>query len=179
MKVVQPIRNPRDIENMKNELAKGGSRNRLLFTMGINTGLRVSDILALKVGDVNGKDFYALKEKKTDKAKRINLHAVKQEIAAFCANRDPEEWLFPSRKGDQAITRIQAYRILNDAAEVCGLEEIGTHTLRKTFGYHFYQRYHDVAALQKLFNHSSPSVTLRYIGIEQDQLDEMTNDFSL
>lgn len=179
MKIVQPIRNKADIEKMKNELAKSGSRNRLLFTMGINTGLRISDILQLKVGDVAGNDYYVLTEQKTGKRKRISLHAVKEEISAYTQNREPEEWLFPSRRGDQPITRIQAYRILNDAAEVCGLEEIGTHTLRKTFGYHFYKATKDVAMLQTLFNHSAPSITLRYIGIAQDEIDEAMLNFSL
>lgn len=179
MNTVQPIRSRQDIENMKAYLAKGGSRNRLLFTMGINTGLRVSDLLKLKVGDVRGKDFYTLQEQKTGKSKRVNLHALKDEIAQYTIGMRDEYNLFPSRKGGSALTRVQAYRILNDAAEACGLEEIGTHTLRKTYGYHFYQRYHDVATLQKLFNHSAPSITLRYIGIEQDQIDAMTNDFEL
>ena len=179
MKEVQPIRSREDIANMRAKLAKGGSRNKLLFDMGINTGLRVSDLLKLKVGDVRGKDFYQLQEQKTGKSKRINLHAVKEQITEYTNGMQDSESLFPSRKGGSPLTRVQAYRILNDAAEACGLEEIGTHTLRKTYGYHFYQKYHDVAALQKLFNHSAPSITLRYIGIEQDQLDAMTNDFAL
>lgn len=64
---------------------------------------------------------------------------------------------------NQHITRFRAYVILNEVAQKCGLEEIGTHTLRKTFGYHYYQQTHDIATLQQLFNHSSPSITLKYI----------------
>nr|WP_231690017.1 tyrosine-type recombinase/integrase [Cytobacillus solani] len=56
---------------------------------------------------------------------------------------------------------------------------MGTHTLRKTFGYHFYQKYKDVAVLQQIFNHSSPAVTMRYIGINQDIMDEAVDGFSL
>ena len=72
-----------------------------------------------------------------------------------------------------------AYRILNQAARQVGLSDIGTHTLRKTFGYHFYQRTKDVALLQKVFNHSSPSITLRYIGIDQDVIDKAIEGFRL
>ena len=176
---VQPIRSRDDIANMRKQLAKAGSRNVLLFDLGLNTGLRISDLLQLKVGDVRGKDVYQLREQKTGKTKRIHLHAVRQEIADYTDGMSDDEYLFPSRKGGNALTRFQAYRILNDAAQACGLEEIGTHTLRKTYGYHFYQMYHDVAALQKLFNHSAPSITLRYIGIEQDQLDDMATGFAL
>lgn len=179
MNIVQPIRDKSKIEEVKTELMKRGMRDYLLFVVGINTGLRVSDILKLRVSDVRGQDFYTLIEQKTGKRKRINLHAVKADIDAFTRNMEPDAFLFASRKGGDAITRVQAYRILNEAAAACGLDEIGTHTLRKTYGYHMYKRFHDVALLQKLFNHSSPSITLRYIGIEQDEIDEVTAEFEL
>jgi integrase len=68
---------------------------------------------------------------------------------------------------------------MNQAAAAVGLEDIGTHTLRKTFGYHHYQQNKDVAILQQIFNHSSPSITLRYIGINQDIIDRSLEDFCL
>lgn len=80
---------------------------------------------------------------------------------------------------NQHITRFRAYVILNIAGQKCGLEEIGTHTLRKTFGYHYYQQTRDIATLQELFNHSSPSITLKYIGINQDILDNAYENFCL
>ena len=93
---------------------------------------------------------------------------------------DFEDYIFQSRKGaNKPITRVQAYRILNSSAQKIGLEEIGTHTLRKTFGYHFYNQTKDIALLQELFNHSAPSVTLRYIGINQDKIDQAYDNFSL
>ncbi|EPZ41144.1 tyrosine-type recombinase/integrase [Alicyclobacillus acidoterrestris] len=77
-----------------------------------------------------------------------------------------------SRKGGHALKRPQACKIINDAARAVGTKEnIGTHTLRKTFGYHAYQSGVSLAVLQKLFNHSAPSVTLSYIGITQNELD--------
>lgn len=179
MKEVQPIRDLTQIETMKKALRNQSERDYLLFTMGINTGLRVSDLLALTVGDVRGKLFYTLKEQKTGKTKRIRLTSVKDDIEHFTAGKDDLQPLFLSRTGDKAITRIQAYRILNDTAKAQGLEEIGTHTMRKTFGYHFYKRTHDVAMLQMLFNHSAPSITLRYIGITQEEIDKCLDDFQL
>jgi integrase len=90
------------------------------------------------------------------------------------------EYVFASRQnGGKPITRSMAYRILNGAAKKAGVLEIGTHTLRKTFGYHFYRRTKDVALLQKIFNHSSPSITLRYIGIDQDVIDKAIDGFRL
>lgn len=78
------------------------------------------------------------------------------------------------------MDRFGAYYILKKACKDAGLQEkIGTHTMRKTFGYHHYKKFKDVAMLQKIFNHSSPIITLRYIGIEQDQIDESYNNFIL
>ena len=90
------------------------------------------------------------------------------------------EYLFKSQKGNnRPISTSQAYRIIVTAGNNIGLTEIGTHTMRKTFGYHHYQQYHDVALLQEIFNHSSPSITLRYIGISQDEIDKSYYNFSL
>ena len=79
----------------------------------------------------------------------------------------------------RSITRIQAYRVLNEVAEQIGIDEVGTHTMRKTFGYHHYKQNKDVAILQDIFNHSAPSITLRYIGITDDIKDDTLKDFDL
>ena len=85
-----------------------------------------------------------------------------------------------SRKGkNQPIKRDRAYKILNEAAQEIGLGEIGTHSMRKTFGYWHYQKYKDVALLQHLFNHANSAVTLRYIGVNQDIMDQSVSDFFL
>ena len=81
---------------------------------------------------------------------------------------------------NEPITRIQAYRIITEACLKAGITcKIGTHTLRKTFGYHFYQEKKDIALLQTIFNHSTPSVTMRYIGINQDIIDSSLQSFCL
>ena len=78
------------------------------------------------------------------------------------------------------MDRVQAYKILNKAAQQANLNiRIGTHSLRKTFGYHHYKKFGNLPLLQKIFNHSSSSVTLRYIGLEQDIIDESYNNFYL
>ena len=82
------------------------------------------------------------------------------------------EFLFKSRKGaNKHICRQQAYRILNDAGEKFGLELIGTHTMRKTFGYHLYQQTKDITLVQKVLGHSSPEITLVYIGLNRERMD--------
>ncbi|WP_412679459.1 tyrosine-type recombinase/integrase [Brevibacillus fortis] len=89
------------------------------------------------------------------------------------------DYLFASSKRPQPITWVRAYQIINGAARKIVLDEIGTHTLRKTFGYHFYQRTKDIVTLQMILNHSHPSITLLYIGLTQDLIDDVVSGFSL
>ena len=181
MEKVEPIRKKEKIEALKNELLKSGYRNYLLFVTGINTGLRISDLLNLRVKDVRGKTHIIINEKKTGKTKKFLINnRLKEKLDVYIERMGDEEYLFKSQKGDnKPISRVQAYRILRKAAENIGLESVGTHTLRKTFGYHHYQQHKDVAVLQELFNHSAPSVTLDYIGINQDVMDNTIQNFYL
>ncbi|NCB03297.1 MAG: site-specific integrase [Spirochaetia bacterium] len=180
MQMVQPIRETRKIEAMKKILRAGGKRNELLFILGINSALRVSDLLGLKVADVldekgKFKDAVSLNESKTGKSKLFPLNdSAKKAIKEYIDETKPEydAPLFPSRKGGKAISRVQAWEILSNAAEEVGLEHVGTHTLRKTFGYHVYKRTNNLGLVQKLLNHRSSSETLRYIGIEQAEMDD-------
>ena len=181
MEFVQPIRNLKQIETIKKLLKQQNLRDYCLFTVGINSGLRISDLLNLTVSDVveNGKlkDRIRLREKKTNKFKDFPLSDnAKSAIREYLKTREykQNEPLFISRKNKGFLLRQQAYKIINDAAKSIGIKDkIGTHTLRKTFGYHAYNSGYDLSLIQKLFNHSSPSITLRYIGITQDELDDV------
>ncbi|WP_432707012.1 tyrosine-type recombinase/integrase [Gottfriedia acidiceleris] len=181
---VQPIRTIEDIDSMKWALKRHASeRDYMLFLLGINTGLRVSDILKLKTADIvklKGKKRKELtiQEGKTKKKRVVNLMSIYEELYAY-AVQNASEWLFPSRKGDKSISEIQAYRQLVKAGEFAGLEAIGTHTMRKTFGYHLYKKTKDVAILQDILNHSTPAITLRYIGINKDEKDNVLDTFVL
>lgn len=180
MNYVQPIRNPEIIGVIKKQLKEESERNYMLFVTGINSGLRISDILPLKVKDAK-KTHFSLRETKTGKQKRIQITpALRRELKHYLEGKEDEEYLFKSREGhNKPIGRSMAYKILRKAAEQYGLEEIGTHTLRKTFGYHFYSQTKDVAMLQEIFNHSSPQITLRYIGVNQDSMDKAMNKFKI
>lgn len=158
-----------------------GSRDYLLFLIGINSGLRISDILKLKIEEVRNKKYIELIEQKTGKYKRFPItNSFKSELDDFIQDKTDDEYLFSSKRGEKPISRIQAYRIICNACASVGITaRVGTHTLRKTFGYHFYQENKDVALLQCIFNHSAPNVTLRYIGINQDIIDSKLNAFCL
>ena len=169
MTTVEPIRNKKDIERVSAYLQKYNYRDYVLFCLGINSGLRISDILKLNVGDVKDKNYVELTEKKTNKFKILPLNKkLKYIFKSYTLARHKKEPLFLSKRGKR-LDRVSAYRSLKSACINLGIKlHIGTHTLRKTFGYHHYKMFKDVAMLQKIFNHSSPDTTLRYIGIEQD-----------
>ncbi len=176
MELVEPIRNKKQITALKNYLRGRNRRDYLLFVLGINSGLRISDLLKLTVADVQNQDRISMREQKTGKRKDFPLSdTCKKAIQEYLKTAEiTDGYLFTSRKGKQPITRVQAYRILSEAAKTIGItESIGTHTLRKTFGYHAYINGTDVTRIQKLLNHSAPHVTLSYIGITKEELDHI------
>lgn len=185
IKNVQPLKTPAEIDDMKWALEKYcSSRDKFMFVFGINTGLRVSDIVKLKVKDVRGKTHLMIKETKTKKTKRFSLSPnLRKEIDAYTRLMQDGDWLFPSRnkngKGSGHISTTQAYRVLTKAGDMLGRDDIGTHTMRKTFGYAYYRKTKDIAFLQDIFNHSSPNITKRYIGITQEEIDKTLEDFYL
>ncbi|MGG0260688.1 site-specific integrase [Bacillus mycoides] len=180
MNFVQPIRDPEQIQQIKEYLKEKNARNYILFVMGINTGLRIGDILKLKVGDVQGSHI-SMREMKTGKQKRIQItSSLKRELRWFNEGREIGEYLLRSRKGkNRPIGRSMAYKILKSTAAEFGLNEIGTHTLRKTYGYHMYMQTKNIALLMEIFNHSSEKVTLRYIGVNQDAMDKAMSRFKI
>jgi site-specific recombinase XerD len=193
MEFVQPIRDKKKIDSMKKILKSTSLRDHCLFTLGINSGLRIGDLLKFKIADVldergKVKERIQLREKKTNKTRDFPLGSQSTKaIHDYLDERknylysDP---LFVSRKTIEgepaAMQRDQAYKVINAAARAVGIsEKIGTHTMRKTFGYHLFQKGVDVTKIQKLLNHSAPSVTLAYIGITQDELDDVVISLDL
>lgn len=182
MKYVEPIRSKQQIEAIKDYLKQRSLRDYLLFILGINSGLRISDLLSLQINEVKEQNRIIIREKKTGKIKDFPLSdTCKKAINEYLESIDNQNnWLFKSKKGDRPITRVQAYRIINQAARAIGIKEaIGTHTLRKTFGYWAYKSGADVTRIQKLLNHSAPSITLAYIGITKDELDDIYINLNL
>ncbi|GAF66435.1 hypothetical protein BTS2_3336 [Bacillus sp. TS-2] len=179
---IQPLRTIDEINDMKNSLLRHFSyRDYMLFSMGINVGLRVSDLVRFKVKDVRGKERYRIKEKKTNKTNSLKFpEPLRKLIDEYTKDMDNEDFLFQSRNGrNKPLTTNQVYRILVKAGELCDLKNIGTHTMRKTFGYHYYQRTKDIGTLMVIFNHSSQKVTKLYIGISQDEIDESLEGYML
>ena len=184
IKDVQPIRDQQQLEDMKWALRRHCSeRDYMLFVLGCETGLRVGDLLRLNTQQIlslksKQDKILRVKEGKMKKIRDIYIANCFQEVYYYAKN-DQSAWLFPARKGDRPITPTQAYRQLNKAADFAGVEHAGNHTLRKTFGYWFYKTTKDIAMLQGILHHSHPSVTLRYIGITEEETNNVLKHFSV
>lgn len=175
----EPIKNINDVMKINKYFKKNNYMAYVLWQTGLNTGLRVIDILRLNVGDVLNKSSLAIIEQKTKKIKKFPIVRNLQELLDdFCQGRNSDEPLFLGKHGKR-LDRRTAYRYLVEGCKKIGIKEhIGTHTMRKTFGYHHYQKFKDPVILQKIFNHSSMRITLIYIGVEQDEIDASYNNFS-
>ncbi len=151
-----------------------------MFVIGINTGLKTTDLLNLKFCNLLYKELVP-KEYIEVSGKNYFINcSIEMALYEYLFDIDEEDilnrYVFKSRNGSNPIERCQAYRILNDASTKAGLNlKIGTETMRKTFGYHFYKEFRDIKYLQTLFNHSSPNVTLDYIGIKEKGMQDYKN----
>lgn len=190
MSTTYPIKDKSTLEQFKTYyLEKNSVRNYALIILGLNTALRIGDILALQWKDVYNfeKDIYrrhiSIHEQKTGKENSIAINgAVSDSLDLLLAKRkssgripEQEDYIFISNKGKkQPITRYQAYRIIREAAFAAGVEEhISCHSLRKTFGYYAWRQGVPPAMLMNIYNHSSYQITKRYLCIEQEDRDDV------
>ena len=152
----------------------------MILLVGFNTSLRVSDFRRFRVQDLRGKDYAQIQAKKTGKEARILINpTARREINRLLAGRRGDDYIFQSKQRDYSthkarpISRQRIYQIMNIIAKRAGIEErIGCHTLRKTFGYHYYKMTGDVVSLQRILCHSYQRETLVYIGVIQENIDE-------
>lgn len=184
MGTTQPIRDRQELQNFstyyKDE--KPNLRNYALVVLGLNTALRISDLLHLRWNDLYDfeklcfRDHLLIKEQKTGKRNRIAINEKAREAMEMYFNeRNPaeDEFIFSKRTNPyKPLSRSQAYRIVKDDANHTTSEEaVSCHSLRKTFGYFAWQEGVQPALLMDVFNHSSYAITKRYLGIEQDEKD--------
>lgn len=183
-KTTEPVRSMKDIYNIFAYLKGRSLRNYLIAKVQLNTAFRISDVLRLKVGDFvqdNGdfRDWLTAKEKKTSKVRRIAINSsLKQALSEYLDQYDlnPGDYLFKSRKGiNKAITTTQAHRIFQEVGQVLHLENFGTHSLRKSWGYFAYKKTKNIAVIMEAYNHHSEKETLKYIGITQKNHDDLYN----
>lgn len=172
------------------------SRNKMLFLIGINLSLRISDLITLRWNfflkdDLTFKESYKIQPKKTRKTgKFVTLYfneVVKKSIIDYIEKypiKDMNDFVFKSRKGDGAISERGVWKIIVDTSNEAGIEHnVGTHSLRKTFGYHVWHNAKDkekaLVMLMAIFNHSSIASTKKYIGIMDEEIESVFNDLNL
>jgi integrase len=185
MSTTEPIRDKNQIQQLLDYyLHKRQIRNYLLVIMGVHTALRISDLLSLRWSDVydfsygNFRSHIHLIEQKTKKSKNIAIN--KQIIVALNLYQsslkkvEADEFLFSNNRDNQAaISRVQAYRIISEAARHIGISgKVSCHSLRKTFGYHAWKDGVPVIVIMDIYNHNSFEVTRRYLGVSQDDKDQ-------
>lgn len=189
MGTTQPIRDLGKLQEFKNFYrdASPNLRNYAIIIIGLNTALRISDILNLTYDQVfqDGKvlEHITVRESKTGKENRILLNKEARralskyhgELKKTQMFQSGNPYLFPSpRKPYAPVSRSQAYRMITTAAKAVGLDgRISCHSLRKTFGYHAWKQGSDPVVIMVIFNHSSLSITKRYLCIEQDDKDDV------
>jgi integrase len=193
MNPVEPIRDPKKILAIKRNLKESGNtRNYLLFVMGINTALRISDLLSIKVSDVidkkgNIKDYLFLKEKKTSRNAKIYLNEVVRQAlnkyleTAKPADIDPDNYLFKSERSDKPLERVRVWNMIQDWVKEAGLvgERYGTHSLRKTWGYQARKQGVSIEQISEKLGHRSVTVTKRYIGINQEEINNLEREICI
>ena len=191
MNTVEPIRDIQKILAIKRFLKEQSNpRNYLLFTMGINFALRINDLLSLKAKDVLDKkgeivEYLHLREQKTKKEKKIKINKAVKEALEYYFKRasvtDPDNYLFTSYRSNQKLDRIRVWQMIKNWCKEVGIDSkrIGTHTLRKTWGYQARKKGITIEQISEKLGHRSSIVTKRYIGINQDEINRIEDEVCL
>ncbi len=182
-----PIKSKGKLEQFRNYYRNidYNPRNYALIVLGLNSALRIGDILSLRWNDVYStqkrkyREHISIIEKKTRKKNVLAINTSLREALEFYRRSlntyEEDTFIFISQKSPhENISRSQAYRIIKKAAESCGLDHhVSCHSLRKTFGYHAWRNGFPPALLMNIYNHSSYDITKRYLCIDQMEKDEV------
>lgn len=195
MSFVEPIRDKKKLAQIKNQLrGQGRFRDLLLFTVGINSALRISDLLALRIGDFLDDDgevrkHFRIREQKRGKRHDVVINeSIREALAEYRAayphvEDHPAHFVFfNTRTHDytRPISRVQAWKFIAAMCQDVGLRgNYGTHTLRKTWGYHARMNGVDLALIMHKLNHSDLAYTKRYLGITDEELEEVVKRLNL
>lgn len=197
MKIVEPIRSKTKINQIKKKLeSEWKIRDLLLFTLGINSALRISDMLGIQIKDLyheDGqiRDFFYIKEDKTKKTNKVTITSKVKEVIKIYTEQypsvvsKPSSFVFFHQKihplGSKHIDRRTSYVLINKRCRKAGLdkEAYGNHTLRKTWGYQARMVGITLPVIQEKLKHSSLSITRKYLGINDEEVEEACNRVDL
>lgn len=185
MSKTYPIKRSKDIDEflyyIRNKNGKSTrERNYIMVITGLYTGLRISDILALKVKDVRGKDVLNIVEEKTGKKyTRVINEKLKKEFEKYCRDKEDNEYLIKSQQGyNEPLGRKEAWKIIKRASRAVRIQgNVSTHSLRKTFAWRIYIKSgKDLEEVRRALNHSDIYVTKEYLGIDEESTDNYIRD---
>lgn len=185
MNEVQAVKNRDEIVMIERLLRKhGGEMYGDVWVFGVNTALRIGDLLSIRMADVVGRESFTLVEEKTGKRREVSLNGKARAIVERRARVNPgDEWLFQA-KGNRAkslskpVSRETVARKFKEIGEILGID-LGTHSMRKTRGAVMYAEGIPIETVCKVLNHSSPAVTMRYIGLDRATVAKTYADFEL
>ncbi|MBM7694522.1 site-specific recombinase XerD [Peribacillus deserti] len=178
MDFVEPFKDVQQIDEIKKDLKQHSERDFLLFVMGINTGMKISDMLVIKAGDVvcgknKIKTFYEIPCEESVRQKEIYFNSkVRSALEHYLNNSglSPNDYIYASLKTKNPISRQQAHRIIHDAIDRLGIKgKFGASSMRKTFGYHAYKKGVSISIIQEHYHHATPSETYKYLGITKEE----------
>ena len=187
MKTAEPIRDKGDIKKLKLYFIKKKEyRNYFLVVIGVNTALRISDILKLKWDDLYSyeenkfKKHIRIKEQKTGKEQIIFINDTIKIAAKTMQYKlhKPDDYIFVNRN-NLPISRIQVNRILDKVCKEINIAHISCHSFRKTFGYHAWKSGVEPVVLMNIYNNSNFQITKRYLGICQMDKDNVYDKIQL
>lgn len=185
MKTVEAIKDEQQLLIIKSYLECRSPRDYGLFMLGINTGIRIHDLLHLFVKDFISEtsEYYHYLHSSVHSDPPVYLNQKVRNSLKSCIETGSlmlDDYLFKSRRTSDPITRQQAYRIINEAAKHAGIStSVGTHTLRKTFGYHAYHKGIAISLIQKRLQQKTPSETRQYIGVANEKPLQIKLDVNL
>jgi integrase len=195
MNFVEPIRDRKKIAQIKNLLrGQGRFRDLLLFTVGVNTALRISDLLQLQINhflDEQGRvrHRFWIKERKRGKRHEVIINqsiqeALREYLEAYPGvSENSKHFVFFNTKTNgysEPIKRGQAWKFIVSICREVGLTgNFGSHSLRKTWGYHARMQGVDLALIMHKLNHESIAYTKRYLGITNDELQAVAQRLNL
>jgi integrase len=192
MQEVEAVKTTQQRSQIEAHLTQHAQMYADIWKIGVNTALRISDLLSLKMVDVKNLDpkqpSLKLKEQKTGKFRKIVINGAALAVMQRRLKAHPKhKWLFQSealnlgkRHPAQAINRRSVSRVFEQVGQsIAPKVALGTHSMRKTRGYAMHKAGRSIESIAKVLNHSSPAVTMRYIGLVQQDIDESYTEFEL
>lgn len=182
MQLVEAVKSTEDVKRVADLLRKhSGDIYADCWVVGVNMALRISDLLEIKMQDALS-GVVVLKEGKTGKRREIKLNSTALAVVERRAKDNPQhEWLFQvesNRAKDKPISRFAVARKFSEIGDIVGVK-LGTHSMRKTLGWVMHSNGASIERICKVLNHSNPAITMHYIGLTQEDVNNAYHEFEI